>query len=379
MTAHYCHENAVDPQAKEAMMADWTMFAGTYTRTGRSKGIYSFSVDSSTGTATQTHVTEGISNPSYVAVHQNKKNLYAVAEVEESSGVPGGALFAYSIDSPDGKLTRLNQQSTGGPGPCHVSIDATGKFAIVANYGGGSICVLPIDDDGSLKPYSQFIQHHGGTKVNERRQEKAHAHSINIAPDNRKVIVADLGMDQLRVYDFDQSTGNLTFNEEASAASAPGGGPRHFEFHENGKWAYAINELGCTVTAYQYDAASGKLSEINTLSTLPEDYDGQNTTADIHIHPNGKFVYGSNRGHNTLAIFSINDRNGSVKFVGDQSTGGKTPRNFSIHPDGKFLYAANQDTDNILQFEVNGGTGELEPVQEIKCPMPVCLKFADLG
>lgn len=355
-------------------MANSTMFAGTYTRTGRSKGIYSFSVDGSTGAAKQTHVTEGIANPSFLAIHPNRKFLYSVAEVEESSGVPGGALYAYSVHGKTGELTRINQQSTGGPGPCHVSVDATGKFAIVANYSGGSVCVLPINADGSLKPYSQFIQHQGGTKVNERRQDKAHAHSINIAADNKKVIVADLGMDQLRVYDFDPATGKLTFNEGSSIATAPGAGPRHFEFHRNGKWAYAINELGCTVTGYKYDAATGKLTEINSLSTLPKGYDGQNTTADIHIHPNGKFLYGSNRGHNTLAIYSISDT-GRLTFVGDQSTGGKTPRNFAIHPDGKYLYAANQDTDNILQFEINTAHGTLTPMQEIKCPMPVCLKF----
>lgn len=359
-------------------MADWIMFAGTYTRTGRSKGIYSFEVNGNSGAAKQTHVTEGISNPSFLAVHPNRKFLYAVAEVGESSGVPGGALYAYSLNSKTGELTRINQQSTGGPGPCHVSVDATGKFAIVANYSGGSVCVLPIEDDGSLKPRSQFIQHKGGTKVNEQRQDKAHAHSINISADNKKVIVADLGMDQLRVYDFDESTGKLTFNEGSSVASAPGAGPRHFEFHRNGKWAYAINELGSTVTAYKYDESTGKLTEINTLSTLPDDYDGVNHTADIHIHPNGKFLYGSNRGHNTLAIFSISDV-GRIKYVGDQSTGGKTPRNFAIHPDGKYLYAANQDTDNILQFEINSGTGELTPLQEIKCPMPVCLKFIPKG
>ncbi len=361
-------------------MADWLMFAGTYTRGGTSKGIYVYQMDAESGGMTQVHVEEGISNPSFVTVHPNQKYLYAVAEVSESSGVPGGALMAYEIDHSSGKLSRINQQSTGGPGPCHVSIDASGKFAVVANYGGGSVCMLPVNEDGSLGPSSQFIQHYGGTKVNPRRQEKAHAHSANLSPDNRFAIINDLGLDQLRVYEMDLEAGKLNFNEESSVDSAPGAGPRHFDFHPNNRYAYAINELGCTVTAYNYDAASGKLSEINSLSTLPKGYEGENTTADIHVSPDGRFVYGSNRGHNTLAIFKIDESDGSIEFVSDQSTGGKTPRNFAIHPDGKYLYAANQDSDSIIQFEINSTTGELTPVgREIRCPMPVCLKFMPLG
>lgn len=360
-------------------MADWVMFVGTYTRTGASKGIYVYRMDSETGGMTQVHVEEGISNPSFVTVHPNQKYLYAVAEVSESSGVPGGAVMAYEIDRSNGKLSRINQQSTGGTGPCHVSIDASGKFAVVANYGGGSVAMLPVNEDGSLEPSSHFIQHYGGTKVNPQRQEKAHAHSANLSPDNRIAVINDLGLDQLRVYEMDLDAGKLNFNEDSSISSTPGAGPRHFDFHPNGKYAYAINELGCTVTAYNYDAASGKLSEINTLSTLPEGYEGENTTADIHVSPDGRFVYGSNRGHNTLAIYKIDESDGSIEFVGDQSTGGKTPRNFAIHPDGTYLYVANQDSDSIIQFEVNTTTGELTPVgREIRCPMPVCLKFMPL-
>ncbi len=360
-------------------MADWLMFAGTYTRTGASEGIYVFRMDGETGALNQVHVEGGISNPSFLAIHPNRKYLYAVNEVAESSGVPGGALTSYAIDSSSGNLKRINQQSTGGPGPCHVSIDATGKFAVIANYGGGSVCMLPVNEDGSLEPSSHFIQHYGGTKVNPRRQEKAHAHSANLSPDNRFAIINDLGLDQLRVYEMDLEAGKLNFSEGSSVMSAPGAGPRHFDFHPNGKYAYAINELGCTVTAYEYDASSGTLSELNTLSTLPDGYDGENTTADIHVSPDGRFVYGSNRGHNTLAIFSINESSGKIEAVGDQSTGGKTPRNFAIHPDGKYLYAANQDSDNIIQFTINSTSGELSPVgREIRCPMPVCLKFLSL-
>lgn len=360
-------------------MADWVMFVGTYTRGGGSKGIYVYRMDSESGGMTQVQVEEGISNPSFVTVHPNQKYLYSIAEVAESSGVPGGAIVAYEIDRSSGKLNRINQQSTGGPGPCHVSIDATGKFAVVANYGGGSVCMLPLNEDGSVGPSSHFIQHYGGTKVNPSRQDKAHAHSANLSPDNRFALINDLGLDQIRVYEMDLDEGKLKFNEDSSVDSVPGAGPRHFDYHPNGRWAYAINELGCTVTAYKFDAASGKLTEINTLSTLPEGYEGENTTADIHVSPDGRFVYGSNRGHNTLAIFRINESNGSIKFIGDQSTGGKTPRNFAIHPDGKYLYAANQDSDSIIQFEVDLTTGELTPIgREIRCPMPVCLKFMPL-
>lgn len=361
-------------------MADWLMFVGTYTRSGGSKGIYVYRMDGQSGSMTQVHVEEGISNPSFLAIHPNQKYLYAVAEVSESSGVPGGAIVSYAIDVSSGKLTRLNQQSTGGPGPCHVAIDATGKFAIVANYSGGSICVLPINEDGSLDSSSQFIQHRGGTKVNPQRQEKAHAHSVTISPDNRFAVVADLGMDQVRVYELDLNAGKLNYVESSSFTAAPGAGPRHFEFHPNGRYAYGINELGCTVTAYKYAAATGKLTEINTRSTLPKNWDGSNTTADVHVTSDGRFVYGSNRGHNTLAIFRIRETDGGIETAGEQSTGGKTPRNFAIHPEGKYLYAANQDSDSIIQFELNSATGDLVPVgREIRCPMPVCLKFMPLG
>ncbi len=361
-------------------MADWLMFVGTYTRTGASRGIYVFRMDGESGGMTEVHVEEGISNPSFLGIHPDRQHLYAVAEVSESSGVPGGALISYEIDRSSGKLSRINQQSTGGPGPCHVSIDATGKFAVVANYGGGSVCMLPVEGDGSLKPSSHFIQHYGGTKVNPQRQEKAHAHSANLSPDNRFAIINDLGLDQLRVYEMDLDAGKLNFVEGSSPMTAPGAGPRHFDFHPNGKYAYVINELGCTVTAYNYDAATGNLTEINTLSTLPEGYSGENTTADVHVSPDGRFVYGSNRGHNTLAIFSIDESDGSIAAVGDQSTGGKTPRNFAIHPDGKYLYAANQDSDSIIQFEIDSTTGELTPIgREIRCPMPVCLKFLPMS
>ncbi|MDA1297841.1 MAG: lactonase family protein [Chloroflexi bacterium] len=361
-------------------MADWLMFVGTYTRGGGSKGIYVFRMDGESGAMTQVHVEEGISNPSFLAVHPSQKYLYAVNEVAESSGVPGGALTAYAIDASSGKLERINQQSTGGAGPCHVAIDATGKYAVVANYSGGSVCMLPISEDGSLKPSSHFVQHYGGTKVNPRRQEKAHAHSANLSPDNRFAIINDLGLDQLRVYEMDLGAGKLIFKESSSVKTVPGAGPRHFDFHPNGRFAYVINELGCTVAAYRYNAATAAMTMTNALSTLPKGYKGENTTADIHVSPNGRFVYGSNRGHNTLAIFRINQSDGSIEFVGDQSTGGKTPRNFAIHPDGKYLYAANQDSDSIIQFEVNQSTGELMPVgREIRCPMPVCLKLMPLG
>jgi 6-phosphogluconolactonase len=358
---------------------DWLMFVGTYTRTGRSKGIYVYRMNGNTGALDLAHTQEGISNPSFLAIHPNRRFLYAVAEVEESGGVPGGALTAYAIDAKTGSLKRMNHQTTGGPGPCHVSVDATGKYAIVANYGGGSVCVIPISDDGSLKPYSQFIQHQGGTKVNPRRQDKAHAHSINLDPANKRAVVNDLGMDRILVYDMDLDKGKLILNETASVDSAPGAGPRHFDYHPDGRHAYAINELGCTVTAYDFDSSSGKLSDIQSVSTLPDDFDGQNSTADIHVHPNGRFVYGSNRGHNSLAIYSIEQGTGRLTFVGHQSTGGKTPRNFAIHPDGRFLYAANQDTDNIVRFGIDAKTGGLTPQAEVSCPMPVCLKFMPVG
>lgn len=351
------------------------MFAGTYTRTGESEGIYVFSVEPETGNLKIINSEGGIDDPSFLDIHPSKKTLYAVAELQ---GDQGGALVAFEINHDNGGLKKINAESTGS-GPCHVSLDSTGKFAVVANYDGGSVCVLPILEDGSIGGRSEFIQHNGGSMVNPQRQEKAHAHSANISPDNNFVVINDLGMDKLVVYEIDLTNGRLSELPESGADSAPGVGPRHLDFHPNGKWAFAINEIGNTVTVYDYDRSNGNLTELQSISTLPDDFNGESHTADIHVHPNGKFIYGSNRGHHSLTIFQIDQSSGRLDLVGHQSTGGETPRNFLIHPNGSYIYAANQDSNDIHQFKVNLSDGTLTPVgSPVYCPAPVCLKVLQI-
>ncbi|HJS09091.1 MAG TPA: lactonase family protein, partial [Pirellulales bacterium] len=249
---------------------------------------------------------------------------------------------------------------------------------LVANYGGGSVAVLPIDKDGRLRPASSFVQHKGSS-VNPKRQEAPHAHSINVDPAGAFAVVADLGLDKVLVYRFDAAAGTLTANDPPHATVSPGAGPRHFAFHPSGRFAYVINEMNSTVTAFAYDAKKGTLSEIDTKSTLPGPQQG-NSTAEVQVHPSGKFLYGSNRGHNSLAIFRIDEKTGALTAAGHQLTGGRTPRNFGIDPTGKFVLAANQGSDSVVVFRVDQETGKLEETgQSIKVPTPVCVKFLPVG
>ena len=322
-------------------------------------------------------VATGPGNPSFLALHPNKRFLYAASEVHEFDGKIQGAVYAYSVNPDSGELTYINSQGAGGPGPCHVKVDATGSFVLAANYHGGSVCMLPIEDDGSLAPASDFIQHEGSS-VNPRRQDQAHAHSINPDPQNRFAYVPDLGQDRVVIYWMDTENGSLVPSDPAYAEVNPGFGPRHFDFHPDGKWAYLINELGSAITAFEYNSETGGLSEFQVIGTLPTGFSGSNTTADIHVHPSGKFVYGSNRGHDSITMFSADQDTGGLAPLGHRSTGGRTPRNFSIDPSGRFLLAANQDSDNIVSFHIGQETGLLTPTgQEVSIPMPVCIRFFD--
>ena len=237
--------------------------------------------------------------------------------------------------------------------------------------------MLPIEDDGSLAPASDFIQHEGAS-VNPRRQDQAHAHSINPDAQNHFAYVPDLGQDRVVIYQMDTDDGRLVPNDPAYVEVNPGFGPRHFDFHPGGRWAYLINELGSTITAFEYDPESGGLSEFQVIGTLPTGFSGSNTTADIHVHPSGSFVYGSNRGHDSIAIFSVDEDSGRLTPLGHRSTGGRTPRNFGINPSGRFLLAANQDSDNIVSFHIDQESGLLTPTgHELSIPMPVCIRFLD--
>ncbi len=351
------------------------VYVGTYTGRG-SKGIYAFEFNLRTGEASQPRLVAETPDPSFLAIHPNAQFLYAVNEIW--SGGKEGSVSAFAIQ-PDGSLKFLNQQSSKGVGPCHLTVDKTGKFVLVVNYGSGSVAVFPVLPDGRLGEAVCTIQHEGKS-VNPQRQEGPHAHSINLDPANKFAIVADLGIDKLLVYRFDAVKGVLEPNDPPFATTAPGAGPRHTSFHPNGKFLYAINELNSTVTAYSYDAAKGVLTELQTVSTLPEGFAGNNTTAEVQVHPSGKFLYGSNRGHDSIAIFAIDEATGRLTPTGHQPTQGKTPRNFGIDPTGTYLFAANQDSDNIVVFRIDAQTGRLEPSgRVIEVPTPVCVKFLPLN
>jgi 6-phosphogluconolactonase len=297
-----------------------------------------------------------------------------VSEVSDAEGKPGGAVSAFSLDRKTGQLKPLNHQSSEGAGPCHVSTDKTGKVAMVANYGSGSIASLPIKADGSLEKAASAVQHEGSS-VHPTRQASPHAHSINVSPDNRFAVAADLGMDKVMVYKLDPAKGTLTASDPAFAETPKGGGPRHFAFHPSGRFAYVCNEIKSSVTAFAYDASKGSLTEIQTITTLPEEVE-RNSTAEIQVHPSGKFLYCSNRGHDSLAIFTIDEKTGKLTAAGHQKTLGRTPRNFGIDPTGAFVIACNQNTDNVAVFKVDQQSGKLTQVGEpVSVPAPVCVKF----
>ena len=356
---------------------------GTYTRT-TSDGIYVCEFDGESGDLEPVSSIAGAENPSFLALHPNGRWLYATSEIEEFEGERQGALYAYAIDadggrrstSSRGRLSLINVVGSGGRGPCHVSVDATGRYLLAANYHGGSVCVAPVGEDGGLEPLSCFIQHEGSS-VNPDRQEQAHAHSINLDAQNRFAYVPDLGQDKVVIYRLDLERGDLVANDPAHVETEPGFGPRHFDFHPDGRRTYVINELGNTITGYDYDGESGALTPFQTVGTLPQSgFNRHNTTADIHVHPSGRFVYGSNRGHDSIAIFSVDEDTGRLTAADHQSTQGWTPRNFAIAPSGEFLLAANQDSDTIVSFSIDAESGALTPTGSVtEIPMPVCLRF----
>jgi 6-phosphogluconolactonase len=281
---------------------------------------------------------------------------------------------AFAIDPKSGKLTSLNQESSGGAGPCHLIVDGAGRCVLVANYGGGSVAALPIHPDGRIAHASAFVRHQGKS-VDPRRQDKPYAHSINLDAAGRFAFAADLGADKVFVYRYDGARGTLVANDPPAAKVAPGAGPRHFAFHPNGRAAYVINELDSTVTAFRYDPEKGILTETQAVSTLPSGFTGKSWTAEVVVHPSGKFLYGSNRGHDSIAIFAI-DASGKLTVVGHQPTQGKTPRNFAVDPTGRFLLAANQDSNTIVLFRIDRQRGRLEPTGDVvEAPMPVCIKM----
>ncbi len=345
------------------------VYIGTYTGRG-SEGIYLADLDVATGELRVIGKTTGLENPTFLAMDPAGRCVYAVRESNK------GAVVALSRDSATGGLTILNEQPSGGQGPCYLTVDRTGRFILVANYGSGSVAVLPIGQEGSLQPASSVDQH-AGSSVNPSRQKGPHAHCIDLDPGNRFALAADLGTDRVCVYRFEPAAGKLTANDPAFAQTEPGAGPRHLAFHPNGKWVYVIEEMGCTITSSAYSTEAGTLKSMQRISTLLPEFHGSNTCAEVQVHPSGRFLYGSNRGHNSIACFSVDAATGQLRLIGHEPTRGNTPRHFAIDPSGQLLLVANQDSHTIVSFRINPDTGKLSPTGQVcQVPNPVCILIA---
>lgn len=352
------------------------VYFGTYTG-AKSKGIYVSRFDSTTGKLSEPELAVETKSPSFLALNPTGKFIYAAGEMSDTPDKRGG-VSAFKRDPKTGKLTLMNQQSSGGSGPCHLVVDASGKCLLVANYGSGSIASLPIKTDGSLGEAATTIQHTGAS-VNPKRQTGPHAHFIVPSPDNRFALTCDLGLDKVLIYPLDAAAAKLATNNASFATVMPGAGPRHLAFSFDGKFVYVINEMKLTITVFAYDAKTAAMTEVQTLSTLPADYVAteKDSCAEIAVHPSGKFVYGSNRGHDSIAVFAVDTKSGKLTLVQNESTQGKTPRHFAIDPSGRWLLAENQNSDSVVVFGIDAATGKLKPTrQTITVGSPVCAVFA---
>jgi 6-phosphogluconolactonase len=358
---------------------DTLVYIGTYTQPNKSQGIYLLHIDPATGALGEPQLAGKTISPSFLALHPNHKYLYAVNEVANFQGKKSGAVSAFSIDPGTGKLIFLNDQPSGGEGPCYVGVDHTGKVALVANYNSGSVASYPLDENGKLKE-AATIEQHAGKGSDPQRQEGPHAHCFDVDPGNHFALANDLGLDKIFVYRLDTSSGKVTPNTPPTAALPAGSGPRHLTFSRDGRYIYCINEIASTVTVFQYDGGKGTLQMLETISTLPADFHGSNTTAEIIMHPSGKFLYGSNRGHDSIAIFRVDPTSGKLTAAGHESTRGKTPRGFNIDPSGQFLIAANQNTDNVVSFRIDQNSGMLKSTgSSVKVGSPVHVIFFASG
>ncbi len=340
-----------------------------------SDGIYAARFDAAAGEIMPIGLAAPARSPGFLEIDPGKQRLYAVGASASGAEVEWEGVASYSINHETGMLTLINAVSSQGRGPCHVTVDSQGRTVAVANYGSGSIASMPVDASGRLGEAVSVIQHEGSS-VNEQRQKGPHAHSVNFSPDDRFLVAADLGTDEVIVYRHDGSTSKL--EKHSVAKAAPGAGPRHFTFHPSGRYAYVINELDGTVTAFDWNAEAGTLTAIQTISTLPEDFDGENKTAEVLVHPSGRFLYGSNRGHNSLAVFSIDASSGNLTFVEHATEGIVWPRNFRISPAGDYLLCANSETNNVNVFAIDQQSGRLEATgQKAAVPGPICVRFVD--
>lgn len=356
----------------------YRVFVGTYTGGDSiSKGVHSCEFDAETGKLSEPVLAAELINPSFLAIHPSGKYLYAVNEVSEGPGRGNGAVTALTINA-DGTLTKINHQASEGGAPCHCNVDSTGTNLLIANYGGGNVAVYPISEDGSLKPVSCNIQHEGSS-VDKSRQGAPHAHSINISSDNKFAYAADLGLDKIMIYKLDAEAHTLTPASQPAALVTPGGGPRHFAIHPSSKFAYTNNEITMVVTGFSRNPEDGSLKAIQEISTIPAGFDGRKSTAECLVHPSGKFLYVSNRGHETITAFTIDQETGLLTYVENEPTGGKEPRNFFIDPSGKWLLAENQNSDTVYVFSIDQQTGALKPTGDfVTVGRPVCIRMVKL-
>ena len=360
--------------APQALASEYLLYVGTYTGKG-SEGIYAYRFDPAAGETRSVGLVAATENPSFLAVDPNGRFLYAVNELDTFRNEPTGALSVFAVDRQSGKLKLLQQVSSLGAGPAHVSLDKSARYLMVANYNGGNVAAFPIGNDGRLGRHSAFVQH-VGSSVNPDRQTGPHAHSIQVTNDNRFVLAADLGLDRLLVYRFDAGTGSLTPGSPKFVEVDPGAGPRHVAFAPSGKFVYVVNEMTSTVTVFAYNPAAGTLHRVQTVPTLPKDFTGKNTAAEIAVDAKGRFLYVSNRGNDTIAVFGIDQDNGSLESPEWVPSGGKTPRNFVIDPTGHWLFAANQDSNNIELLRIDERSGRLAPTnRSLKVVSPVCALF----
>ena len=349
------------------------IYVGTYTH-GDSEGIYALEMDPISGALTSPKLVVKSVNPSFLAIHPSRRFLYAVNEVDRFNGQDGGGISAYSIDSSDASLTLLNAESSRGEAPCHLVVDRAGRNVLVANYGGGNVAVLPIRADGSVGVATALVQHQGSGPTT--RQAMPHAHAIHLDAENRHALAVDLGLDKVLVYRFQPENGTLLPHDPPSASVLPGSGPRHLALHPNRPFAFVINELQSTVTVFRYDARQGVLAPIQSISTLPAGFGGSSYTAEVLVHPSGRFLYGSNRGDDSIAVFAIDRESGRLQAVEFEPTQGQIPRNFGSDPAGRFLVVANQKSDNLVVFRIDEETGALDSAgHQISVPHPVCVRF----
>lgn len=356
----------------------WTRFVayiGTYTGQN-SQGIYAFQVDAQSGEVIPLGCVAAALHPSFLALHPSGRVLYSVGEFNANTDdSTAGMVVAFAVDRDNGRLSRLNAQSSGGAGPCHLTVDHTGRHVLVANYAGGSVAVLPTRADGSLEQPTCVIRH-SGSSAHPQRQRQPHVHSVNLSPDNRHALVADLGIDRIVVYRFDVARGTLETPAACSFEAPPGSGPRHLVFHPDGRHVLVLNELSNQLMLLEFDPESGHLTLRQSVSTLPVGFSGSNTTAEVAVHPNGRFVYASNRGHDSVAVFRLDTAMPNLQLIQHAVTGGRTPRHFSLDPTGRQLWAANQASHTVVRFEVDQTTGRLTPVGEtLKVGNPVCVRF----